>query len=138
MPGEEVRRAFDLRGSRTRLNQIVPDADQRYPRHLVYTAHQRELAASANSVGQLIDSLASKNDRLWPRSEWQAMRLNGPLAVSAAGGHGSVRYFVTAYETGRLIKFQVTGPPGFNGHHAFTATKITDNSALLRHELSMS
>lgn len=105
---------------------------------MVYNTHQREIAAPASEVGPLIDSLAGKNDRLWPRSEWPAMRLNGPLGVGAAGGHGPVRYFVTAYEPGRRIEFQFTSPSGFNGHHSFTATSLTDTLTLLRHELSMS
>lgn len=49
-----------------------------------------------------------------------------------------MRYFVTAYEPGRRIEFQFTEPSGFNGHHSFTATSLTDNSTLLRHELFMS
>lgn len=105
---------------------------------MVHNTHQREIAAPVSEVGPLIDSLASKNDRLWPWSEWPAMRLNGPLGVGTAGGHGPVRYFVTAYEPGERIEFQFTGPSGFNGHHSFTATSVTSNSTLLRHELSMS
>ena len=77
---------------------------------MVYNAYQREIAAPVSEVGPLIDSLASRNDRLWPRSEWPSMRLNGPLGVGAAGGHGPVRYFVTAYEPSRRIEFQFTGP----------------------------
>ena len=116
----------------------VRGTDHRYPCPMVYNTHQREIAAPANEVGELIDSLASKNDRLWPKGEWPAIRLDGPLNIGAAGGHGPVRYFVTAYETGRRIEFQFTGPSGFNGHHSFTATSLTDNSTVLRHELSMS
>ena len=104
---------------------------------MVYNIHQREIAAPANEVGLLIDSLASKNDRLWPRSEWPAMRLDGPLGVGAAGGHGPVRYFVSAYEPGSRIAFQFTGPSGFNGYHSFTVTSMANNSTELRHELSM-
>ena len=66
------------------------------------------------------------------------MRLDGPLGVGAAGGHGPVRYFVTAYEPSRRIEFQFTGPSGFHGHHSFTATSLTHHSTLLRHELSLS
>lgn len=105
---------------------------------MVYNTHQREVAAPASEVGPLIDSLASKNDRLWPRNEWPAMRLNGPLGVGAAGGHGPVCYFVTAYEPGSQIEFQFTGPSGFNGQHSFTVIGLADNSTLLRHELLMS
>ncbi|MHA7303901.1 SRPBCC family protein [Arthrobacter sp. TMN-49] len=104
---------------------------------MVYNTHQRETAAPASEVGLLIDSLASKNDRLWPRHEWPAMRFDGPLNIGAAGGHGPVRYFVTAYEPGRRIEFQFTGPSGFNGHHSFTAISLAGNTTMLRHELSM-
>ncbi|MGN5733786.1 hypothetical protein [Arthrobacter psychrochitiniphilus] len=105
---------------------------------MVYNTHERVITAPVSEVGPLIDSLASQNDRLWPRSEWPAMRLNAPLGVGAAGGHGPVRYFVSAFEPGRRIEFQFTGPTGFNGHHIFTATRLTDSTTLLRHELSMS
>ncbi|WP_404289638.1 hypothetical protein [Glutamicibacter arilaitensis] len=105
---------------------------------MVYNTHQREIAAPASEVGSLIDSLASEDDRLWPRSQWPAMRLDGPLGVGAAGGHGPVRYFVTAYEPGKRVEFQFTGPSGFKGQHSFTATGLTGNSTLLQHELSIS
>lgn len=105
---------------------------------MVRNVHQREIAGPASAVGQLIDSLASSNDQLWPRSEWPAMRMNGPLGVGVAGGHGPVRYFVTIYEPGRRIVFQFTGPAGFNGHHSFTVASVADGSALLQHELLMS
>ncbi|POH57735.1 hypothetical protein CVS28_14565 [Arthrobacter glacialis] len=105
---------------------------------MVYNTHRRVIVAPVNEVGILIDSLASKNDRLWPRSEWPAMRLDRPLNIGAAGGHGPVRYFVTAYEPGRRIEFQFTGPSGFTGHHSFTASSLSENSTLLRHELSLS
>lgn len=105
---------------------------------MVYNTPQREIAAPANEVGMLIDSLASKNDRLWLRSEWPAMRLDRPLSIGAAGGHGPVRYFVTAYEPDRRVEFQFTGPADFIGHHSFTAVSVADSSTLLRHELSMS
>lgn len=105
---------------------------------MVLNMHQREIAAPIGDVGVLIDSLSSRNDRLWPRDQWPVMRLDGPLARGSAGGHGPVRYFVTEYEPGRRIKFQFTGPTGFNGHHSFSASSLTDDSTVLRHELSLS
>lgn len=104
---------------------------------MVYNTHHREIAAPVHDVGQLIDSLASADDRLWPRSAWPAMRLDAPLGVGAAGGHGPVRYFVTTYEPGRMVEFQFSGPSGFNGKHSFTATALTNTTTLLRHDLSM-
>lgn len=105
---------------------------------MVHNAHEREIAAPIEEVGRLIDSLASTNDSLWPHEHWPPMRLNGELGVGASGGHGPVRYFVTAYDPGRRIEFQFTGPTGFNGHHSFIATSSAGNTTLLRHELVLS
>lgn len=105
---------------------------------MAYNAHEREISAPQIEVGLLIDSLASKQDRLWPHREWPAMRLNQPLGVGAAGGHGPVRYFVTAYEPGKRVEFRFTGPSGFYGTHAFTATELASDTTLLKHELTLS
>lgn len=73
------------------------------------------IAASTNEVGELIDSLSSKGDRLWPRGEWPSMRLNGPLGVGSSGGQGPVRYEVIAHEPGKSVAFRFTSPTGFHG-----------------------
>lgn len=114
------------------------EGSQRYPRNMVHNLHERQIYAPVDEVGTLIDSLGGKNDRLWPRNEWPAMRLNGPLGVGAEGGHGPVRYFVTHYERGRRVEFQFTGPAGFTGCHSFTALGNGEDSTLLRHELVLS
>ncbi len=102
---------------------------------MVQNVHEREVVASLEDVGALIDSLASKADRLWPRDEWPAMRLDQPLGVGSAGGHGPIRYFVASYEPGRRVEFQFTGPAGFHGNHTFTVFARTERSTVLRHEL---
>lgn len=105
---------------------------------MVHNVHEREIAARRETVGALIDSLGSKADRLWPREAWPAMRLDAPLGVGAAGGHGPVRYTVTRYEPGLRVEFRFTGPAGFHGHHAFVASARAEGSTLLRHELTLS
>lgn len=104
---------------------------------MVYNIHQRELAGPASQVGALIDSLASSTDRLWPHQQWPTMRFDRALAVGATGGHGPIRYFVAAYEPGRRIEFQFTGPAGFNGHHGYEIFELNEHRTLLRHELCM-
>ena len=105
---------------------------------MVLNVHEREIPASPEAVGALIDSLASDQDRLWPRDAWPSMRLNQPLGVGASGGHGPVRYSVTDYEPGRRVEFQFTGPAGFHGHHSFSVIRKTKQSTVLRHELTLS
>lgn len=105
---------------------------------MIRNVHERHLHAEDKTVGTLIDSLSGQDDRLWPRNSWPAMRLDGPLRVGAAGGHGPVRYFVTHYEPGRYLTFRFTAPAGFIGSHSFTVIPRTESSTVLRHELVMS
>lgn len=102
---------------------------------MVLNVHERKIAAPPAVVAELIDSLASSNDRLWPSNDWPAMCLDRGLEVGSAGGHGPVRYTIEHYEPGRRVKFRFTGPEGFHGHHSFAAFSNSTDSTLLRHEL---
>ncbi|KUP96864.1 SRPBCC family protein [Thermobifida cellulosilytica] len=104
---------------------------------MVRNEHQRRLAASPEAVGALVDSLASPDDRLWPAERWPAMRLDGPLAVGARGGHGPVRYRVAEYRPGRSVRFRFEAPAGFHGHHEYAVIPLGEEEALLRHSLVM-
>ena len=98
--------------------------------------HERRISAPVIQVGALIDTLASKDDKLWPILKWPAMRFNKDLEVGAKGGHGPVRYFIESYEPGKGIRFQFTGPKGFNGYHSFSVEQ-SGSGAVLRHVLEM-
>jgi len=89
------------------------------------------------NAGALIDGLASRDDALWPRDRWPAMKLDRPLGVGAAGGHGPIRYFVEEYEPGRSVRFRFTRPRGFDGSHRFEITQAVDGRVRLRHVLEM-
>lgn len=104
---------------------------------MVHNVHRRSIAASADWVGNMLDSLAGPDDRLWPRHSWPAMRLDGPLSVGAAGGHGPVRYVVTQYVPGTSITFRFTAPAGFRGEHRFVVTPEDGGSTRLDHQLTM-
>jgi hypothetical protein len=86
---------------------------------MILNIHTRDLHASRDAVGALLDSLASKQDLLWPRDRWPAMRFDRPLQVGAVGGHGPIRYRVERYEPGRAILFRFTGMRGIHGTHGF-------------------
>jgi hypothetical protein len=103
----------------------------------VCNIHERELPVDIDTLGALIDTLASHDDRLWPRERWPALRFDRPLGVGATGGHGPIRYVVEEYRRARAIRFRFTGPPGFDGYHAFTASGRGDGRACLQHELVM-
>ncbi|MCC6243423.1 MAG: SRPBCC family protein [Gemmatimonadaceae bacterium] len=103
----------------------------------VLNVHERELSASQEQAGSLINSLASREDRLWPKHSWPRMQLDRPLGVGATGGHGPVRYFVEAFVPSQSVTFRFTGPRGFDGYHRYDIVHDRDQHFLLRHTLQM-
>ncbi|WP_017606826.1 hypothetical protein [Nocardiopsis alkaliphila] len=103
----------------------------------VYNLHQREFPVPVARVGALLDTLSGEEDRLWPHQAWPALRLNGPLAVGAAGGHGPVRYVIEDYSPRTRVRFRFREPRGFDGFHEFTVHPSESGGAVLRHLLAM-
>ncbi len=103
----------------------------------IFNIHSREFSATPKKVGGLIDSLASSNDRLWPRSLWPRMKLNKPLSIGTRGGHGPIAYKVEEYSTGYFVKFRFTSPKGFDGYHSFEVLKVSDEKTMLRHTIKI-
>ncbi|MFK8850238.1 DUF2867 domain-containing protein [Streptomyces sp. Ac-502] len=97
----------------------------------VRDVHTRTVQAPAATVGALLDRLAGDDDPLFPVPVWPAMRFDRPLGVGATGGHGFVRYRVTAYEPGRHVRFDFPG----GGHHAFEVTPLGAGSCRVTHVL---
>jgi hypothetical protein len=104
---------------------------------MVWNTHERIIEAPLAKVGALIDRLASRDDQLWPKDRWPALRLDRPLSTGARGGHGPIRYFVEAYEAGRSIRFRFTAPRGFHGTHGLEAEEVAPGVVRLRHTLCM-
>jgi hypothetical protein len=102
----------------------------------VRNEHERKFSLPLATVGALIDSLASREDRLWPIDKWPRMRFDRPLAVGAVGGHGPVRYSVEEYRPGQSIRFRFSAPRGFNGTHRFEVEE-REGKTVLRHVIEM-
>ena len=83
--------------------------------------------ASAQRV-ELVSSVVPADDRLWPK-RWPPMKLDGPLAVGAAGGHGPIGYRVESYTPGVELAFRFTAPEGFDGTHRFEVSPIDSGRA---------
>src|SRR4051794_6828518 len=81
--------------------------------------HERHFPVPAAKAAPLIDKVGSPDDVLWPDDAWPKMRLDRPLGVGAAGGHGPIRYSVTAYEPGRSIEFTFAPVMKVRGTHTF-------------------
>ncbi|MEU6672056.1 DUF2867 domain-containing protein [Streptomyces sp. NPDC046727] len=102
---------------------------------VIRNVHSRTIEAPAQAVGALLDRLSSPHDPLWPAPAWPPMRFDRPLGVGADGGHGFVRYRVTAYEPGRRVRF--TFHPPMSGHHEFVVEPLGRERCRLRHTLEL-
>lgn len=100
---------------------------------MVRNVHERLVAAPIDQVGPLLDLIGGPDDLLWPTPAWQPMVLDRPVAIGAAGGHGSIRYRVTGYEPGRKVEFEFTPGQGIDGTHTITAEPAGPDRTLLRH-----
>ena len=70
----------------------------------VINVHQRLLQASPEKVSDLLATLGSAEDRVWPRKGWPRMRLDAPLGPGASGGHGpGHRWVCTAHDQRWLL-----------------------------------
>ncbi len=103
----------------------------------VYDVHSRTLPRPAGPLGELLDSLASPTDRLWPGETWPRMRFDRPLAVGATGGHGPIRYSVEDHRPGVHVRFRFHGPKGFDGTHTYDVESVDATHATLTHSLVM-
>lgn len=65
------------------------------------------------------------------------MSLDRPLQVGAVGGHGPIRYEVEEYEPGRIVRFRLHAPHGFDGWHGFEVVAAGAQQTTLRHVLEM-
>ncbi|MGP3982182.1 DUF2867 domain-containing protein [Streptomyces sp. KR80] len=99
----------------------------------IRNVHERTVEAPAQAVGALLDRLSSPHDPAWPAPAWPPMRFDRPLGVGADGGHGFVRYGVTAYEPGRRVRFDFNPP--MSGHHEFVIEPLGQDRCRLRHTL---
>lgn len=98
--------------------------------------HERTIEAPAGQLAPLLDRLGGPGDRLWPSPTWTPMVLDRPLQAGADGGHGQVRYEVTAHEPGRLVEFTFRESTGLEGTHTFTLTPLGRDRCRLRHEIA--
>jgi hypothetical protein len=103
---------------------------------VIDNVHERILNAPAAEVGKLLDRLGAPGDPLWPSPTWIPMRFDRPLAVGADGGHGPVRYHVTAYEPGHRVEFTFHPRIGLTGTHTAEIVAHGPDTCVLRHRLT--
>lgn len=102
---------------------------------MIRNVHERTIAAPVEEVGPLLDRLGGPDDVLWPPAWAPPMVLDRPIAVGAVGGHGPIRYRVTAHVPGRMVEFTVDPGVGLVGTHTFVVEPVGPSRTRLRHAI---
>jgi hypothetical protein len=105
----------------------------------IESIHTRELPVPVEELGEILDTLAGPDDKIWPIERWpnDPIGFDRPLGVGARGGHGGIPYTVVAYEPGRRIAFEFEPGSGLRGHHRFEIDPVGSDRARMRHVLDV-
>lgn len=104
----------------------------------VLNIHKRTLHQSISKVTELLKSLATENDKIWPKEKWPAMKFEDGIKVGAKGGHGSIRYLVEKCIPSEIIQFRFLKPNGFKGIHKFEIIELSPQKTEIKHTVDMS
>lgn len=88
-------------------------------------------------VAELLETLSTKNDCIWPKEKWPTMRFKTGTQVGVKGGHGPIKYTVEIYKPSEAIQFKFSNPKGFNGIHKFELTEIANAKTEIKHTIDM-
>ncbi|MBL7814415.1 MAG: hypothetical protein JNL70_05365 [Saprospiraceae bacterium] len=103
----------------------------------IVNIHKRLIGHPKSKIDDLLLTLATENDKVWPTEKWPPIRFKEGLTVSSKGGHGPIKYKVEKIERGRLIYFRFTKPKGFSGVHWFEINQIGKNQTEIKHTIDM-
>ncbi len=103
----------------------------------VINIHRRIINQPKDKVAELLGTLATENDGIWPYEQWPAMRFRDGLVEGARGGHGPIQYSIEKYIPHKLIQFRFIKPAGFNGIHKFEIMEGEKGKTELRHTIDM-
>ena len=103
----------------------------------VLNIHKRTINQPKIKVAELLKTLSTENDRIWPKEKWPEMKFKGGINIGAKGGHGPIRYSVEKYNPNEIIEFRFSKPNGFNGIHKFEINELTNEKTEIKHTISM-
>ncbi len=103
----------------------------------IVNIHKRIINQPKAEVVALLETLSTKDDKVWPNDKWPPMRFKDGLKIGAKGGHGIIRYSVEQYILGAIIVFRFLKPKGFQGIHKFEIQEIDLNSTEVKHSIIM-
>ena len=103
----------------------------------ILNIHRRTISRPRENLAQLLETLATKDDKWWPWEQWPAMRFKKGKTPGAVGGHGPVRYSIERIEPGQSIEFKFLQPAGFNGVHRFELLELENENTEIIHTIEM-
>jgi hypothetical protein len=103
----------------------------------VLNIHKRTFNQPKEKLGELLEALSTKNDKIWPYEKWPAMRFKKGLKEGSKGGHGPIRYTIEKFVPNEHIQFKFYKPNGFNGVHRFEISELGNNKTELKHTIKM-
>jgi hypothetical protein len=103
----------------------------------VLNIHKRTLNQSKTKVVEIIKTLSTDNDRIWPKEKWPEIKFKGEIQIGAMGGHGPIKYTVEKYNPSEIIQFRFLKPLGFNGIHKFEIQELSSEKIEITHTIKM-
>ncbi len=103
----------------------------------IINIHKRIIHQPKSVVNELIKTLATKEDKIWPTKKWPRMKLDQGLQEGSKGGHGPIGYFVQQYIPNERIRFQFTRPQKFVGFHQFEIESLNSEQTQITHTIDM-
>ncbi|MEM9548464.1 MAG: hypothetical protein AAGA77_20940 [Bacteroidota bacterium] len=103
----------------------------------ILNVHKRTFYVPIEDITDLLSTIASENDLIWPKGKWPKMKLNNGLKEGSKGGHGPIRYFVESYIPNKTLVFRFTQPKGFKGVHKFELNTLDHQKTELVHTIEM-
>ncbi|WP_299526626.1 hypothetical protein [Winogradskyella sp.] len=101
----------------------------------VVNIHKRKIHQPKEKVSQLFNTLATKDDQIWPYENWPAIKFNNGIQIGSKGGHGRIRYTVIQLIEGEYMKFQFSKPKGFTGIHELKVNAVDSLNTEIIHEI---
>ena len=103
----------------------------------VLNIHKRTINQPKDKVTELLKTLSTENDRIWPKEKWPEMKFKEGIQIGAKGGHGPIRYTTEKYNPNEIIQFRFSKPNGFNGIHKFEIKELDKEKTEIKHTIDM-
>lgn len=103
----------------------------------VINIHKRIINQPKSKIVELLETLATENDKIWPKEKWPKIKFKNGIQVGEKGGHAIIRYSVEKYNPNEIIQFRFSKPTGFNGIHKFEIKELTKDQTEVKHTIDM-